>query len=201
MHLVEKEVAPNPDEVQALCEKLSEDGTMKQGSVRAMGIQFQGSWDWRFILAGVMFLQLIVFILLNAVLGPLPIPTSLIPYALLVTVSIFIASLPVLAYLRRGAEVGVYEVSWKDDREVSGRLEISYSTPKRRRRSGLIVAQVKARPNEPLYMGGTSRYQPARPVPGTEASLVISFKNERRISLGLGFGDVDEMNSIYDQLK
>ncbi len=110
-------------------------------------------------------------------------------------------SVPLLAWLRMSTKVGKFTVEWKDNRGSRGELEISYSNSRGKRRRGLIVDRVEARPSEPLYSAGYSKYSPVIPVMGTNSSLIIDFKNMKKISLGLGFRNSEEMNKVYEQLK
>jgi hypothetical protein len=92
-------------------------------------------------------------------------------------------------------------VEWKDSRDSSGNLQVSYTNSRGRKRNGLIVDRIEARPTQPLYKAGWSKYQPMIPVEGTKSSLIIDFKNVRKLSLGFGFSSTDEMNRTYEALK
>jgi hypothetical protein len=169
---------------------------MRTGKIRAPGIELQNGTDWRFILGIIGIFQIFGYLGLGGLGVITPNFTGFE-----VSIIIFIASFPILGYLRLSHKAGEYLVEWNDARGALGAVEVSYTTPKGKRRDGLIVKNVKARPTEPLFMGGYSRNRPVVELPGTEASLIISFKNDRRISLGLGFSRVEAMNEVYEQLN
>ena len=117
-----------------------------------------------------------------------------------ISIVIFVPSCAILASIRRSQKRGVYKVEWTDKRDVSGELEISYVYPDGRLRNGLIVDRIEARPRDPLYTFGSTRYDMVTTAPGTNASMLITFKNRRGRSLLLGFATSEDMYQVYSDL-
>jgi hypothetical protein len=107
---------------------------------------------------------------------------------------IFILGLPILSLLLD--RLHSFEVSFEDKRDVGQGLELSYTLHGRAVVGPLKIRSVDGR-RTGLYRS-MGRF--ARPVKGTAATIGISFVNKRN-RLVLGFPSVEEMESIYDELK
>ncbi len=169
---------------------------MKSGTYHGIGIERRRLRDWRLAVANIGFLQVLVVLFV----GSKTLSTSEFWSTLEVSFVVSLASVVSLLVLRiTGSPLGTYALEWTPDPDTPGVVRLSYTTPKGKVRTGLQVNKVTPRPNKPLYMPGQTRYRPAIAVEGTEASVVIDFKNQPRFSLALGFLDRQEMNAFCDQ--
>jgi hypothetical protein len=169
---------------------------MKSGTITSIGIELESSSDLRLDTALIGFFQFFIYLSLRLFQVVPPSSTGLV-----ISFVILLGSMAMLLTLRRSQVLGTYAIDWRDSRDSSGDLVVSYTNPKGKRRADLVVAKVETHPDQPLFVPGRSRYKPVIPVPGTAASLVITFKNMKRIGLGLGFGSLEAMNKVYEQLR
>ncbi|HEV2225636.1 MAG TPA: hypothetical protein VGR56_02385 [Nitrososphaerales archaeon] len=174
---------------------------MKNGTHRGIGIEKQSLRDWRFSLGLVGIAQLFVVLWGGAYAADNLKALTVSEYLFMLEASIVItiASFVVLGWVRfTQGGLGTYALEWSDI-PSTGEIRMSYTTPKGKQRLGLVVGGVKALPDKPLFMNARSRYQAMVKVEGTEASVIIDFKNQTRFSLGLGFPNAKEMNQFYEQ--
>lgn len=166
---------------------------VNSGSFQALGQEVTSTESLVFILPVIGMLGSALTMVFSIFFGFGNYPASSLVDVLLVSLTILVVSGGLLLYTRRFYhDVSILDIYYEDRKSAGQGVLLSYVSPRKKKRSALLVKKVEARPTIPLWEpSGTFRVG----IEGTRSSIVVRLRS--RYDLVLGFSSEDEMWRSY----